>query len=184
MSDALEFTRLAELLISRQDQQQQQLELLTASVSKLTNQSADTKLIIAQNQERIAQNEQGLAKHDLVIAQNRERIAQNERVIEVFGEVQQRIINQLELIYTEQQRFNRRQENFNQRQEEFNQRQEGFNQRQDDFNIIFLEELRELKGDVREIRRDIKDLRDVVLTQHEERLRRLEDFMNGFKNAA
>lgn len=82
------------------------------------------------------------------------------------------------------QKFQQQQSVFNQRllawterQEKFNERQEKFNERQDQFNIIFLDEIREMKKDIRE-------LTEVVLKQHEGRLKRLEDFMDGLRNAA
>ena len=82
------------------------------------------------------------------------------------------------------QRFQQQQSLFNQRllewtdrQEKFNERQEKFNERQDQFNIIFLDEIREMK-------KDIKELTEVVLKQHEGRLKRLEDFMDGFLRKA
>ena len=82
------------------------------------------------------------------------------------------------------QRFQQQQSLFNQRllewtdrQEKFNERQEKFNERQDQFNIIFLDEIRDMK-------RDIKELTEVVLKQHEGRLKRLEDFMDGFLRKA
>ena len=59
----------------------------------------------------------------------------------------------------------------------FQKRQEGFNERQDQFNIIFLDEVRGMK-------QGIKELTDVVLKQHEARLKRLEDFMDGFLRKA
>ncbi len=86
---------------------------------------------------------------------------------------QQSLFNQRLLDWTDrQEQFNERQEKFNERQEQFNERQEKFNERQDQFNIIFLDELRDMK-------KEIKTLADVVLKQHETRLKRLEDFMDG-----
>ena len=76
-----------------------------------------------------------------------------------------------------QESFNVRQEGFNERQEKFNERQEKFNERQDQFNIIFLDEIRGMK-------KDIRDLTEVVLKQHEGRLKRLEDFMDGLMRKA
>ncbi|AWM33907.1 hypothetical protein [Hymenobacter nivis] len=84
---------------------------------------------------------------------------------------QQSVFNQRLLEWTD------RQEKFNERQEKFNERQEKFNERQDQFNIIFLDEIRGMK-------RDIKELTDIVLKQHETRLKRLEDFMDGFLRKA
>ena len=68
-------------------------------------------------------------------------------------------------------------QNFQKNQEGFNVRQEKFNERQDQFNIIFLDEIRGMK-------KDIKELTEVVLKQHEGRLKRLEDFMDGFLRKA
>ena len=66
------------------------------------------------------------------------------------------MLDQLQLIYEEQVQVNRGQRAFNTRQEET--------------DAILLSELREIKSDLRE-------LKSVVLTDHEERLRRLEEFM-------
>ncbi len=91
---------------------------------------------------------------------------------------QQSVFNQRLLEWTDrQEKFNERQEKFNERQEKFNERQEKSNERQDQFNIIFLDEIRGMK-------KDIKELADVVLKQHETRLKRLEDFMDGFLRKA
>jgi chromosome segregation ATPase len=79
--------------------------------------------------------------------------------------------------FERQEQFNARQEQFNERQEQFNARQEQFNERQDQFNILFLDEFRDLKHDIRV-------LRDVTLKQYDERIQRLEDFMNGFMRKA
>ena len=84
---------------------------------------------------------------------------------------QQSLFNQRLLDWTE------RQETSNDRQEKFNDRQEKFNDRQDQFNIIFLDEIRGMK-------KDIKELTEVVLKQHEGRLKRLKDFMDGFLRKA
>ena len=81
-----------------------------------------------------------------------------------------RLLNQQEAMFGLHQ-------NFQKNQEGFNTRQEKFNERQDQFNIIFLDEIRGMK-------KDIKELTDVVLKQHEGRLKRLEDFMDGFLRKA
>ena len=73
--------------------------------------------------------------------------------------------------------FNQRLLAWTDRQEKFDDRQEKFNDRQDQFNIIFLDEIRGMK-------KDIKELTEVVLKQHEARLKRLEDFMDGFLRRA
>jgi ABC-type transporter Mla subunit MlaD len=156
VADHPDITRLAELLISRQDQQQQQLDLLTKN-------STNTIELLVGHQQQI----------DLLV----EKITKTDSVVEIFGQIQSQLINQLELIYTEQQRFNQKQESFNERQEKFNERQEKFNERQDQFNIIFLDEIRGMK-------KELKMLVEVVMTRHEERLKRLEDFMDGFMRKA
>ena len=77
----------------------------------------------------------------------------------------------------QQDLFNQRLLDWTDRQEKFNDRQEKFNDRQDQFNIIFLDEIRGMK-------KDIKELTEVVLKQHEARLKRPEDFMDGFLRKA
>ena len=107
----------------------------------------------------------------------------NQALLDLVGEVrhlrqdgqqfqqQQSLFNQRLLDWTD------RQEKFNERQEKFNERQEKYNDRQDQFNIIFLDEIRGMK-------KDIRDLTEVVLKQHESRLKRLEDFMDGLMRKA
>ena len=84
----------------------------------------------------------------------------------------------------QQSLFNQRLLDWTDRQEKFNERQEKFNERQDQYNIIFLDEIREIKHDVRDLRKDISVLKDVTLKQHDERLKRLEDFMDNFMRKA
>jgi len=91
---------------------------------------------------------------------------------------QQSLFNQRLLDWTD------RQEKFNERQEKFNERQEKFNERQDQFNIIFLEETRDMKSSIRLLQQDMRTLLEVTLKQHDERLKRLEDFMDGFLRKA
>ena len=100
-------------------------------------------------------------------------------------EAQQQTTNDLLLRLLQQQEamFSLHQ-NFQKNQEGFNGRQEKFNERQDQFNIIFLDEVRDIKLDVRELRKEVVAVKDVVLKQHEGRLKRLEDFMDGFLRKA
>ena len=73
--------------------------------------------------------------------------------------------------------FNQRLLDWTDRQEKFSERQEKYTDRQDQFNIIFPDEIRGMK-------KDIRDLTEVVLKQHESRLKRLEDFMDGLMRKA
>lgn len=107
------------------------------------------------------------------------RMDRQEKQQEVTNDLLLRMLTQQESMFALQQNFQRKQEGFNERQEESNKRQEEFNkrqeksnERQDQFNIIFLEEIRDMK-------KEIKTLAEVVLKQHETRLKRLEDFMDG-----
>ena len=84
----------------------------------------------------------------------------------------------------QQGQFNLRLLDWTDRQDEFNKRQEQFNERQDQYNIIFLDEIRDIKHDVRDLRRDVTTLMEVVMKQHDERLRKLENFMDGFLRKA
>ena len=83
-------------------------------------------------------------------------IQQTNAILRTVVDVQNRMLSQMELMYTDQQRFNARQEQFMTRQE--------------DVNLGLLHELRT-------IRTDVQELKDVVINNHEERLRRLEEFM-------
>ncbi len=105
------------------------------------------------------------------------RMDRQEKQQEVTNDLLLRMLTQQESMFALQQNFQRKQEGFNERQEKFNERQEKSNERQDQFNIIFLDEIRGMK-------KDIKELADVVLKQHETRLKRLEDFMDGFLRKA
>lgn len=105
-------------------------------------------------------------------------------ILETVVAVENKMLDQMQLIYDEQQQFNRNQLGFNTRQEAFNARQEAFNAAQLDFNerqMRFNSRQEEtdaiLLSELREIRSDLRELKTVVLTDHEERLRRLEDFM-------
>ncbi|MBD2770280.1 hypothetical protein IC235_20530 [Hymenobacter sp. BT664] len=108
--------------------------------------------------------------------QDAQAVTTNDLLLQLVGEVRS--------TRQDSQQFQQRQSLFNQRmlewtdrQEKFNDRQEKFNERQDQFNIIFLDEIRGMK-------KDIKDLTEVVLKQHEGRLKRLEDFMDGLMRPA
>lgn len=100
----------------------------------------------------------------------------NQALLDLVGEVRH--------LRQDGQQFQQQQSLFNQRlldwtdhQEKFNERQEKYNDRQDQFNIIFPDEIRGMK-------KDIRDLTEVVLKQHESRLKRLEDFMDGLMRKA
>jgi hypothetical protein len=105
------------------------------------------------------------------------RMDRQEKQQETTNDLLLRLVNQQEAMFNLQQGFQKSQEGFNQRQEKFNERQ-------DQFNIIFLEEIRDIKHDVRGLRKDIEILKDVTLKQHDERLKKLEDFMDGFLRKA
>ncbi|OGX84869.1 hypothetical protein [Hymenobacter coccineus] len=105
------------------------------------------------------------------------RMDRQEKQQEVANDLLLRMLTQQESMFALQQNAQRNQEGFNERQEKFNERQEKFNERQDQFNIIFLDEIRGIK-------RDIKELTDVVLKQHETRLKRPEDFMDSVLRTA
>lgn len=103
----------------------------------------------------------------------------NDLLLQVVQE--QRTARQDNQAFQQQQsRFNQLLLAWTERQEAFNERQEAFNERQDQFNIIFLEEIRDIKRDVRELKNDLHILTEVTIKQHDERLKRLEDFMATF----
>jgi hypothetical protein len=95
----------------------------------------------------------------------------NDLLLQLVGEVRS-TRHDSQQFQQQQSLFNQRVLEWTDRQEKFNDRQEKFNERQDQFNIIFLDEIRGMK-------KDIKELTEVVLKQHEGRLKRLEDFMDG-----
>ncbi|WP_310398006.1 hypothetical protein [Hymenobacter sp.] len=119
------------------------------------------------------------------------RLDRQEKQQEVTNDLLLRMLTQQEAMFQlqqnfqrSQQGFNERQEQFNERQEKFNERQEKFNERQDQYSIIFLDEIHDIKHDVRELKKDIGILKDVTLKQHDERLKKLEDFMDGLLRKA
>lgn len=112
------------------------------------------------------------------------RMDRQEKQQEVTNDLLLRMLTQQESMFALQQNFQRKQEGFNERQEGFNERQEKFNERQDQFNIIFLDEIRDIKADVRGLKQEVRTLLDVTIKQHDERLKRLEDFMDGFLRKA
>lgn len=100
----------------------------------------------------------------------------NQALLDLVGEV--RNLRQDGQQFQQQQSlFNQRLLEWTDRQEKFNERQEKSNDRQDQFNVIFPDEIRGMK-------KDIRDLTEVVLKQHEGRLKRLEDFMDGLMRKA
>ncbi len=105
------------------------------------------------------------------------RLERQEARQQTANELLLRLVNQQEAMFGLHQ-------NFQKSQEGFNARQEKSNERQDQFNIIFLDEVRDIKLDVRELRKEITTVKDVVLKQYDERLKRLEDFMDGFMRKA
>ena len=100
----------------------------------------------------------------------------NQALLDLVGEVRS-LRRDGQQFQQQQGLFNQRLLAWTDRQEKFDDRQEKFNDRQDQFNIIFLDEIRGMK-------KDIKELTEVVLKQHEARLKRLEDFMDGFLRKA
>ena len=105
------------------------------------------------------------------------RMDRQEQQQEVTNDLLLRMLQQQEAMFALQQSFQKGQEGFNERQEKFNERQ-------DQFNIIFLDEVRDIKHEVRDLRKDITIIKDVTLKQYDERLKRLEDFMDGFMRKA
>ena len=100
----------------------------------------------------------------------------NQALLDLVGEVRS-LRRDGQQFQQQQGLFNQRLLDCTDRQEKFDDRQEKFNDRQDQFNIIFLDEIRGMK-------KDIKELTEVVLKQHEARLKRPEDFMDGFLRKA
>jgi|GEM_PF-5546388 len=100
----------------------------------------------------------------------------NDLLLQLVGEVRS-TRHDSQQFQQQQSLFNQRVLEWTDRQEKFNDRQEKFNEHQDQFNIICLDEIRGMK-------KDIKELTEVVLKQHEGRLKRLEDFMDGLTRQA
>ena len=119
------------------------------------------------------------------------RMEQQELRAATTNDLLLQLVDEVRATRQDSQKFQQQQGQFNlrllewtDRQEEFNKRQEQFNERQDQYNIIFLDEIRDIKHDVRDLRRDVTTLMDVVMKQHDERLRKLENFMDGFLRKA
>ena len=119
------------------------------------------------------------------------RMEQQELRAATTNDLLLQLVDEVRATRQDSQKFQQQQGQFNlrllewtDRQEEFNKRQEQSNERQDQYNIIFLDEIRDIKHDVRDLRRDVTTLMDVVMKQHDERLRKLENFMDGFLRKA
>ncbi len=119
------------------------------------------------------------------------RMEQQEARAATTNELLLQVVQEQRSTRQDNQKFQQQQSVFNQRlldwtdrQEAFNERQEKFNERQDQFNIIFLDEIRDIKADVRGLKQEVRTLLDVTIKQHDERLKRLEDFMDGFLRKA
>ena len=119
------------------------------------------------------------------------RMEQQELRAATTNDLLLQLVDEVRATRQDSQKFQQQQGQFNlrllewtDRQEEFNKRQEQFNERQDQYNIIFLDEIRDIKHDVRDLRRDVTTLMDVVMKQHDERLPKLEDFMDGLMRKA
>ena len=119
------------------------------------------------------------------------RMEQQELRAATTNDLLLQLVDEVRATRQDSQKFQQQQGQFNlrllewtDRQEEFNKRQEQFNERQDQYNIIFLDEIRDIKHDVRDLRRDVTTLMDVVMKQHDERQRKLENFMDGFLRKA
>ena len=119
------------------------------------------------------------------------RMEQQELRAATTNDLLLQLVDEVRATRQDSQKFQQQQGQFNlrllewtDRQEEFNKRQDQFNERQDQYNIIFLDEIRDIKHDVRDLRRDVTTLMDVVMKQHDERLRKLENFMDGFLRKA
>ena len=98
------------------------------------------------------------------------RMDRQEKQQEITNDLLQRMLTQQEAMFNLQQGFQKN--------------QEKFNERQDQFNIIFLDEIRDIKHEVRDLRKEVTTVKDVLLKEYDERLRKLEDFMNGFLRKA
>ena len=144
---------------ARLDQHQHQLDRLTALAERQdeVNRRLDQGLAQAQRAQEASGRrlDEGAAETrelnrrldaGLEVARETNRrletsLAKTDEILMTFGQIQSRMLDELEQLRTEQQRSNRalegyaqRQEGFNERQDEFNQRQEGFNERQEEFN--------------------------------------------------
>ena len=100
--------------------------------------------------------------------------AKTDEILMTFGQIQSRMLDELEQLHTEQQRSKKAMPSAR----KFDERQEEFNRRQDEFNVIFLEEIRPLKSSDR-TQQSEQNAKGELLLQPDARLRRLEDFMNG-----
>ena len=138
---------------------------------------SDFQSLIQMLAERMDRQDARLDRQDERAERQDARLDRQEKQQDVTNDLLLRLLSQQEAMFNLHQNFQRKQEGFN-------ERQERFNERQDQFNIIFLDEVRDIKLDVRELRKDITTIRDVTLKQYDERLKRLEDFMDGFMRKA
>lgn len=186
MADTPDFTRLADTLTSRQDQHQQQLDRLTALATSQDemNRRLEASALRSEELHRSAAEthrrlDAGLAEAQATNRRLDASLAKTDEILATFGQVQLRMLDEMEKLRAEQVRSNRVQEEYAKKQEEYARRQEEFAKRQDEFNVVFLEEIRHIKQDARVYHAQTT----LTMQQYDERLKRLEDFMNGFQSA-
>ena len=112
------------------------------------------------------------------------RLERQEMQVTTTSEVLVKLVSEVRNLRQDGQQFQQQQSRFNQLPLDGTDRQETFNERQDQSNIIFLDEIRDIKLDVRELKKDIAVLKDVTLKQYDDRLKKLEDFMDNFMRKA
>ena len=130
----------------------------------------DFQSLIQMLAERLDRQDARSERQDARLERQDARLERQEAQQQTTNDLLLRLVNQQEAMFALHQNFQKN--------------QEKFNERQDQFNIIFLDEIRDIKLDVRELKRDITILKDVTLKQHDERLKRLEDFMDNFMRKA
>ena len=181
MADSSEFQQLITLLTVRLDRQEAREEARDEA-AEARHQTAEVRYQAAEARHATAEarHEAAEARHEAAEARHvatearldrqDTRLDRQEHKQDTTNDILLRMLTQQEALFNLHQNFQKS--------------QEKFNERQDQFNIIFLDEIRDIKHDVRDVKKEINTLLTLTIKQHDERLKKLEDFMDGFMRKA
>ena len=188
MADSNEFQQLIQLLTVRLDRQEAREEARDEA-AEARHQTAEVRYQAAEARHATAEarhvtaearHEAAEARHEAAEARHvatearldrqDTRLDRQEHKQDTTNDILLRMLTQQEALFNLHQNFQKS--------------QEKFNERQDQFNIIFLDEIRDIKHDVRDVKKEINTLLTLTIKQHDERLKKLEDFMDGFMRKA
>jgi len=154
------FQQVVQRLDGLQAAQEQTQQILLQTVD------IQTSMLGTQNRMLDTQNRMQDTQNHMLDTQNR----MLETQIRMQQDISQLQDSQLTLLRTQNQMLDYMKFTFDQ--------QAKWNERQDQFNIIFLDELRGVKGEVQELKEDVREIKKKISGELEARLIKLEDFMN------